>query len=273
MKTEQLKQSVQFLRDRIRSTPKIGIILGSGLGTFADELSDTTIIRCQDIPHYPVSTVPGHEGLIYCGRLETVAVLALKGRVHLYEGYSIQQVTYPVRVMAELGIRSLIVTNAAGGVNPRYKPGDLMLITDHINFTFNNPLIGTPPSDEEERFIDMSDCYFRPYQEIARQVAEKLNIRLQEGVLFVSKGPSYETAAEVRMIKILGGDAATMSTVPEVIRARQKGIKVLGISCISNMATGISDQKLDHEEVTLTANKIKEKFILLVSEIIKQIMI
>jgi purine-nucleoside phosphorylase len=266
-----LKKSVAFVKSNIHTSPRIGIILGSGLGTFADQLTDQTVIHCTEIPHYPVSTVPGHAGQLFFGKLDGIELFALKGRVHLYEGYSIQQVSYPVHIMAELGIKSLIVTNAAGGVNTKFSPGDLMLIQDHINFTFQNPLIGSQISTEENRFVDMSEPYFRPYHEIARKAAKKLNILLQEGVLFVSKGPSYETAAEVQMIKILGGDAATMSTVPEVIAANQKGIKVLGLSCISNMATGISKSKLDHEEVTQTANSIKEKFIKLVAEIIRQI--
>ena len=270
MESNQLQESLNFIKGKINTSPSIGIILGSGLGTFADNLSKQTIISCNKIPHYPVSTVEGHEGLLYFGKLDNCDILALKGRVHLYEGYSMQQVTYAVHIMAELGIKSLIVTNAAGGVNESFTPGDLMLITDHINFTFDNPLIGLTPSSEEKRFVDMTHVYYPSYQKLATEVSKKLNIPIRKGVLFVSKGPCYETAAEVRMIKTLGGDACTMSTVPEVIVAHQKGIKVLGISCITNMATGISTQKLDHLEVTITANRIKDKFLRLISEIIRQ---
>ena len=268
---EQLQESLDFIKKKVKTFPSIGIILGSGLGTFADKLDHLTVINCKEIPHYPVSTVPGHEGLLYFGKLDNIDVLALKGRVHLYEGYSAHQVTYSVQIMAELGIKSLIVTNAAGGVNKNFSAGDLMLITDHINFTFSNPLIGLPVSTEDNRFVDMSEPYYPPYLELIEKISEDLNISIQKGVLFVSKGPCYETAAEVKMVKALGGDAVTMSTVPEVIMANQKGIRVSGISCITNMATGISDQKLDHKEVTVTANKIKNTFIKLISEIIKRI--
>jgi len=267
----QLQESLDFIKSRVKKFPAIGIILGSGLGTFADKLDHLTVINCKEIPHYPVSTVPGHEGLLYFGKLDNIDVLALKGRVHLYEGYTAQQVTYSVQIMAALGIKSLIVTNAAGGVNKNFSTGDLMLITDHINFTFNNPLVGMNTSTEESRFVDMAQPYYPPYLELTEKISRDLNISMQRGVLFVSKGPCYETAAEVKMVETLGGHAVTMSTVPEVIMANQKGIRVLGISCITNMATGISGQKLDHQEVTITANKIKEKFIKLVGGIIKHI--
>lgn len=270
MNQKQLQDSITFIKSRINTSPSIGIILGSGLGSFADHLSDQIVINCKEIPHYPVSTVKGHAGLLVFGKLDNVNILALKGRVHCYEGYTMQQVTYPTRIMAELGIKSLIVTNAAGGVNETFAPGDLMLIIDHINFSFDNPLIGLAPSNEETRFVNMAQAYYRPYLQLAEKIAGKLNIPLKKGVLFVTKGPSYETAAEIRMIKILGGDAVTMSTVPEVIVANQKGIKVLGISCITNMATGISDKKLTHEDVTIAANKIKNKFLILIEEILSQ---
>ncbi len=266
-----LRESLNYLSTRIGRPPSLAIILGSGLGTFAEHLKKVSIVDCREIPNYPVSTVEGHEGLLYFGKLDGVDVLALKGRVHCYEGYTMQQVSYPVQLMAGLGIRSLIVTNASGGVNENFTPGDLMLITDHINFTFDNPLIGQPVTNEEDRFLNTADAYYLPYRELALRVAEQCRIPLQQGVLFVSKGPCYETAAEIRMVKILGADAVTMSTVPEVILAHQKHMKILGISCITNLATGIAKQKLDHQEVTITANRIKDKFIKLVSEIIKEI--
>lgn len=269
MDSKQLQESVSYIKSKIKTSPSIAIILGSGLGTFADNLSDQTIINCKEIPFYPVSTVPGHDGLLCFGKLDNIEILALKGRVHLYEGYTMQQVTYPVQIMAELGTKSLIVTNAAGGVNKTFSPGDLMLITDHINFTFSNPLLGLSISNAEDRFVDMSRVYYPPYIKSAEEISKKINIPIKKGVLFVSKGPCYETAAEIKMVQILGGDAVTMSTIPEVIVAIQKRIKVLGISCITNMATGISNQKLNHHEVTITANKIENKFIKLISEIIK----
>jgi purine-nucleoside phosphorylase len=271
MEIKELKESVNFIKSKIKASPTIGVILGSGLGSFAGQLSNPTLISSKEIPHYPVSTVEGHEGLLYFGKIDDVNLMVLKGRVHFYEGYSMQQLTYPVRIMAELGIKTLIVTNAAGGINENFKPGDLILITDHINFTLNNPLIGISGSNEEQRFVDMYQAYHQPHIELAEKVSKKLNIPVQKGVLLVSTGPCYETAAEIRMIKILGGDAGTMSTVPEVIVARQQGINVLGISCITNMATGISDQKLNHHEVTVTANRIKQKFTNLVSGIVKEL--
>ena len=270
MNQNQLSESIKFIESKKKTKPEIGIILGSGLGNFADHLSDSVIIKCSEIPHYPISTVSGHAGLMIFGKLKGIDVLALKGRVHSYEGYSMQQVTYPVQIMAELGVKSLIVTNAAGGVNNNFIPGDLMLITDHVNLSFKNPLIGIEVKQEDERFIDMAYAYYPAYQELAKKVATQQNVKLQTGTLFMVQGPCYETAAEIRMIKILGGDAVTMSTVPEVIMANHKRMKVMGISCISNMATGISDKKLDHKEVTITANKIEHKFLNLITDIIKQ---
>ncbi|MBD3290851.1 purine-nucleoside phosphorylase [candidate division KSB1 bacterium] len=268
---KQLIESVNFVKENISDIPRIAIILGSGLGTFADHLSNRIVISCKDIPHYPVSTVEGHAGLLYFGNLNDARVLALKGRVHSYEGYSLDKVTYPVRIMAQLGIESLIVTNAAGGINRMFEPGDLMLITDHINLMFDNPLIRIPHSEEESRFVDMSETYHPTYLVLAEQTADDLNIQLKRGTLVATKGPTYETAAEIRMLRTIGADAGTMSTIPEVIVAHQHGIKIIGISCITNMATGITGRKLDHHEVTVTADKIKEKFIALISEIIRRI--
>ncbi len=271
MKNKHLNASVNYIKRKVSNMPQIGIILGSGLGTFADHLSNRTVINCRDIPHYPVSTVEGHEGLLCFGDLDSARVLALKGRVHAYEGYPLDKVTYTVQVMAQLGIESLIVTNAAGAINTEFEPGDLMLITDHINFMFDNPLIHIPHSTEQSRFVDMSETYYPPYQRLAEQTARDLNILLKQGTLVATKGPNYETAAEIRMIQISGGDAGTMSTIPEVIVARQNEMKILGVSCITNMATGISVHKLNHLEVTKAANKIQKKFIALISEIITRI--
>ena len=268
MNTQQLQESLAYIRQRVDRIPSLSIILGSGLGSFADNIQTDVVISCRDIPHYPVSTVEGHAGLIYFGRLNGIPLMALKGRVHYYEGYTKYQVGYPVHIMAALGVKSLIVTNAAGAINTDFRPGDLMLITDHINFALDNPLIGSSLIKTEERFADMCDAYHAPYRKLAQDAARDLDIELKQGVLFVTKGPCYETAAEIRMIRALGGDAGTMSTVPEVIVAKQQGMKVLGISCITNMGTGILDQKLDHHEVTVVAGKIEAKFTKLISEII-----
>ncbi len=263
-----IQEALDYIKNRTTERPGIGIILGSGLGPFAEELQHKTIIPTADIPHYPPSTVEGHAGKLVFGKVEGVKVLALQGRIHAYEGYSLKQVTFPVQLMANLGVQHLIVTNAAGGLNPNFRPGDLMIIVDHINLMFDNPLIG--PNDPElgPRFPDMSEPYNRRLIELAEKTALDLGIKVQKGVLIASKGPSYETAAEVRMFQRLGGDAATMSTVPEVIVAVYRGLKVLGISCITNLATGLSATKLSHEEVTEVAELVKGKFSSLVKEII-----
>ncbi|MBN1153352.1 purine-nucleoside phosphorylase [candidate division KSB1 bacterium] len=268
---DQINESIKFIWKKTRLRPNIGIILGSGLGSFSDTIDVDTIIKTSDIPHYPVSTVPGHEGALYFGELNSEKIIAVKGRVHYYEGYPMQKVAYCVNLMAALGVRYLIVTNAAGGVNCSFVPGDLMVITDHIGFYFDNPLIGVKIDDESKRFVNMYPAYDPELIKISLNTATRIGINLKSGVLFASTGPCYETAAEVAMIKKLGGDAVTMSTVPEVIVANQNHIRVLGISCITNMSTGISDQKLDHDEVTATADKIKGKFMRLVHAIIVRI--
>jgi len=271
MEQQKLTESIQFLSKRIKHKPTIAIILGSGLGSLADELNQKEIIECKDIPHYPTPQVSGHAGHWVTGNLDDVRVLALKGRVHTYEGYSAREVTYPIRVIKKLGILKLIVTNAAGGINDSFKAGDLMVITDHINFLFDSPLISDNSLSAEDRFIDLSQAYDPKYIRGALQVAKSLKIPLKTGVLICFQGPSYETAAEIKMAKILGADAGTMSTVPEVIATNQLKMRVLGISCITNMATGITNKKLSHEEVTKTADRIKKKFEKLMKEILKRL--
>ncbi len=271
MEQKQLTDSVQFVKSKIKEVPDVAIILGSGLGSLADELDDSVLINCQNIPHYPVSTVPDHAGIWVFGRLKSANILALKGRVHTYEGYSARRVTYPIRLIAKLGIKRLIVTNAAGGVNPEFKPGDLMLIKDHINFMFDNPLIGDNEVKAKKRFVDMCGAYDKKYFNAAKQISAKLDIPLKSGVLLTLRGPTYETASEVKMVRILGADAATMSTIPEVIAARQMDMRVLGVSCITNMATGLTREKLSHDEVQQTANRIKHSFVLLMKTILTEI--
>lgn len=262
-----LQESLKYINKQTGQKPKIGLILGSGLGNFADSLKEADRIPTSQIPHYPVSTVEGHKGYLVFGKVENIPVLAVQGRSHIYEGYSADRVAYVVRLMSLMGIDRLLVTNAAGGINPKFKPGDLMIIVDHINFLFHNPLRGKviPP---EERWPDMYNNYDPALIALIEQTGLDLKIPLRKGVLFVSPGPSYETAAEVRMIQRLGGDAASMSTVPEVLVARARGIHVGGISCITNLATGMSDTPLTHSEVTEIANQVNEKFQRLVREVI-----
>ena len=265
-----LQQTIEYIKNHISIHPKISIILGSGLGSFADKLDNRNKLSADAIPHYPKSTVEGHKGYLVFGECEGIPLLAVQGRTHYYEGYSIDRVTYVVRVMAALGITTLIVTNAAGGVNPDFKPGDLMLITDQINNMFQNPLRG-PLRYGGQRFPDMSNPYSAQYFTLIEEIARDNQINLKRGVLYVSTGPSYETAAEVKMIAKVGGDAASMSTVPEIIVANQENLKVIGISCITNHATGISKHPLRHEEVTETAKLVQKKFLILLSGIIQRL--
>lgn len=265
----QLQEAVKYIRSKTEAEPKLAIILGSGLGPFAEELQSQTTILTSTIPHYPKSTVEGHEGKWIFGEISGKSILAMKGRVHAYEGYPLARVTFPIHLMAQLGIVRLIVTNAAGGHNPNFVPGDLMLISDHINLMFDNPLIG--PNEIGPRFPDMCAPYDPKLIELAEKTALELGIKLRKGVLAALKGPTYETAAEVKMLRRLGADAGTMSTVPEVIAAVSRGIKVLGISCITNLGTGMTRNKLSHDEVTEVAKQVKNKFSRLIKEIIIRI--
>lgn len=267
---EKIKESIAYIRQFTSMKPDVAVILGSGLGDFADTLTDAVKIPTTDIPYFPRSTVHGHKGNLVFGHLQDVQVLAVQGRTHFYEGHTIQDVAYVVRVMAELGVERLLVTNAAGGTNPRFTPGDLMIIVDHINFMFRNPLRGKPVQGEP-RWPDMYDTYDSQFANIIEQVGIDLKIPLKKGVLFVSPGPTYETASEVQMARRFGADALSMSTVPEVIVAKARGMRIAGISCITNMATGISQTPLSHEEVTEIANLVKNKFQRLVSEVLVRI--
>jgi purine-nucleoside phosphorylase len=247
---------------------RTAIVLGSGLGAFADELESPRIADTAFIPHWPASTVSGHKGCLVFGELEGNPLLIVQGRVHYYEGYQMDEVVFPVRVLAQLGIRNLILTNAAGALNPDYQPGDLMIIQDHINLMGTNPLIGPNEENRGPRFPDMSEPYNQAFIQILEKTAVELDIPIQKGVLAVTHGPTYETAAEVRMLRNLGGDAVCMSTVPEVIAAVHLGLRNLGISCITNMATGLSDSKLSHNEVEQTAGIAQTKFNRLIRKII-----
>jgi purine-nucleoside phosphorylase len=271
MDSEKIYGAAEFLKQKYRNQPKIGLILGSGLGVLADEIENPVKIPYREIPGFPVSTVEGHAGQLVFGVLSGVEVVAMQGRFHYYEGYSMDKVTFPVRVMKAIGVESLIVTNAAGGVNETFSAGDLMIITDHINFTGTNPLIGPNDPKLGVRFPDMSEAYTKELRTLAKEVASRLSIDVKEGVYFGFSGPVYETPAEIRMVRVLGGDAVGMSTVPEVIVARHSGMKVLGISCISNMAAGILDQPLTHDEVIETTEKVKANFLLYIKEIVKNL--
>ncbi len=270
MDRHMIEKAADVLRQRMPAPPAIGLILGSGLGVLAEEIEEAVRIPYEEIPGFPVSTVEGHAGRLVYGRLEGATVVAMQGRFHYYEGYSLREVTFPVRVMKALGVRQLIVTNAAGGVNEQFRPGDLMIISDHINLLGTNPLIG--PNDPElgPRFPDMTEAYSRRLRQLAKETAARLGVRVHEGVYVANTGPSYETPAEIRMIRTLGGDAVGMSTVPEVIVARHGGMEVLGISCISNMAAGMSDAPLHHDEVVETAERVKTDFLRFVKAIVAE---
>ncbi|EUJ32909.1 purine nucleoside phosphorylase [Listeria floridensis FSL S10-1187] len=271
MSMEKVNQAVAKIKESYGGMPKIGLILGSGLGVLADEIKNPIKLSYEDVPHFPVSTVSGHAGQFVFGELEQKEVVAMQGRFHFYEGYSMQDVTFPIRVMKQLGVETLIVTNAAGGVNELFHAGDLMLISDHINFTGNNPLIGKNEDTFGPRFPDMSEAYNLELREMARKIAQDLEIEICEGVYAGFSGPTYETPAEIRMMRTLGADAVGMSTVPEVIVANHAGMRVLGISCITNMAAGILDQPLSHDEVIETTDRVQQTFLTYVRDIIRKI--
>ncbi len=266
-----VQEAVAFLKERLPYAPEIGLILGSGLGVMADAMADTVTIPYEQIPNFPVSTVEGHASELVVGTINGRRSVVMKGRFHLYEGYDVKEVTLPIRVMKELGVHTLVVTNASGGINTSFEPGDLMLIEDHINFMLRNPLIGPNVSELGVRFPDMSEAYSKRLRQVARQIADEQGIALREGVYVGLLGPNYETPAEIRMFRTMGADAVGMSTVPEVIVGRHAGLQVLGISCISNMAAGILDQPLSHAEVMETAERVKDQFIRLVSGIIPRL--
>ncbi|HOJ08978.1 MAG TPA: purine-nucleoside phosphorylase [Clostridiales bacterium] len=248
--------------------PEIGIILGSGLGLLAEDIENQTTIPYKSIPHFPVSTVEGHKGQLILGALSGKHVVCMQGRFHFYEGYSIHEVVYPIRVLQKLGITKLIVTNSAGGINTSFSPGDLMLIEDHINLMGVNPLISMNSESFGPRFPDMTKAYDPEHMEKAEKAAKRLSIRLRKGVYAAMTGPSYETPAEIRYLRAIGADAVGMSTVPEVIAANHGGISVLGISCITNMAAGVLNKPLSHRDVVQVANRATSDFVKLIKEII-----
>jgi len=266
-----LEQTIGYLKGKVSFNPQIGLILGSGLGVLAEEIEEPFIIPYEDIPNFPVSTVTGHKGQLVFGKLQGKDVVAMQGRFHFYEGYSIQEVTYPVRVMKKLGVETLIVTNAAGGTNSKFEAGDLVLISDHINLTGTNPLIGPNYDEFGPRFPDMTEAYAPELRKTAEEAGDEQGIPLKDGVYGGLAGPSYETPAEINYLKTIGVDMVGMSTVAEVIVARHAGIKVLGISCITNMAAGLGHHLLSHDEVMDTAEKTKSKFLGLVRLVVQRL--
>ena len=266
-----IKTAADFIIKKSKYKPEIGLILGSGLGSLADSIENPEFYPYEELPHFPVSTVEGHAGRLVIGMLNGKCVVAMQGRFHYYEGYHFNEVTFPVRVMKLLGVETLIVTNACGAVNESFKPGDLMIITDQINFSGDNPLIGKNLDEFGPRFPDLSNAFTKDLVNKAKDIANKLNIDIKTGVYMMFSGPTYETPAEIRMSRIIVADAVGMSTVPEVIVAAHSGMKVLGISCLTNMAAGILDQPLSHEEVMETSANVKEKFTTLMNKIIEEI--
>ena len=264
MTVEQLSQARRYVAQRTDLRPDMGIVLGSGLGAFADSLDGLVRIPYAEIPHMPTARVVGHAGNLCLGRSRGSRVACLQGRVHLYEGQEPERVVFGVRLLAELGCRAVLLTNAAGGIRPRFVPGDLMLITDHINFSGKNPLVG-PDDETGPRFPDLTHAYDIELCEAARKAAKELGIELREGVYAAMLGPSYETPAEVHMLGAVGADAVGMSTVPEVIALRHRGVRVGAISCITNLAAGIAKTTLDHAEVEQTARQSHEAFVRLLA--------
>ena len=265
-----LKASAEAIRLQIGDEPiEIGIVLGSGLGELGDELENAVTIPYRIIPYFPLSTVSGHKGRLVVGTLEGRRVVCMQGRFHFYEGYGMDQVVYPIQTMKLLGVGNLLLTNAAGCVNTQWKPGELMLIKDQIKLVPDSPLRGPNPDELGERFFDMSNAYDKDLRAYARQCAEKLGIPLHEGVYQLFTGPNFETPAEVRLARLLGADAVGMSTVPEAIAASHMKMRTMGISCLTNMAAGILDQPLNHQEVLETGARVKKSFQLLVREIVR----
>lgn len=265
---EKLLQCTEAVKEKIKFRPEVALILGSGLGEYAQEMDVRESIDYSEIEGFPVSTVDGHQGRFLFGYVKGVPVVAMQGRVHYYEGYPITDVVLPVRLMGLLGARTVILTNAAGGVNFNFQPGDLMMITDHITSAVPSPLIGPNLDDLGPRFPDMSEVYDRKLREIIRQAARNTGISLQQGVYVQLTGPNYETPAEIRMCRAWGADAVGMSTACEAMAARHMGLKVCGISCITNLASGMSNEPLDHKEVQETADRVAKEFRKLVTETI-----
>jgi purine-nucleoside phosphorylase len=268
---ERAEYAAKFIQRKTKLRPKIALVLGSGLGGFADEFAHATKIPYSKIPNFPQSTAVGHAGQLVLGKVENVEVVGMQGRAHLYEGYSVKDAVFPVRVFARMGIQAIVLTNAAGGIKKDFTQGRLVVISDHINLQGVNPLSG--PNNEKfgPRFPDMTTAYDKKFRALTLTEGRRLGIDLGEGVYAALAGPSYETPAEIRYLRSIGADLVGMSTVPEVIVARHSGMRVLGISCVTNAAAGVLDQPLDHKEVLETAERVKEQFIALLRAVIRDI--
>lgn len=261
MEMSKYMEAVEYIQARVNGDmPKSVIVLGSGLGVMAEEIVDKVVIPYKEIPHFPLSTVAGHAGELIIGNLNYAPVIAMNGRFHFYEGYDFEQITFPIRVFSLLGVKNIILTNAAGGINFNYAPGDFMIIRDHINFSGVSPLRGKNMDEFGPRFPDMTNLYDPELSTMIRDLATAGKMNINEGVYAYLQGPNFETPAEIKALRTLGADAVGMSTVPEAIVARHCGIKVAGISCITNMAAGILDQPLSHEEVNETAALVRDQF-------------
>jgi purine-nucleoside phosphorylase len=265
------ERAAKSILAKTKLRPKIAVVLGSGLGAFADEFSDATRIPYHKIPHFPRSTAVGHAGRLVIGKSAGVPVAAMQGRVHFYEGYSLTDVVFPMRALARMGIRAAILTNAAGGINTDFNQGALVIIRDHINLQGSNPLIGANDERFGPRFPDMTQAYWKSYRQIALEQARHLKIDVFEGVYAALSGPSYETPAEIRYLRGIGADLVGMSTAPEVIAARHMGLRVLGISCVTNMAAGILDRVIDQDEVLETGERVKDQFVALLQAVLPKI--
>jgi len=266
---EKLSSSAKYIQSIKNSCPKVGIILGSGLGAFVENIQSPTIIPYKDIPHFHETTVEGHEGRLILGKIHNIEIVVLQGRIHAYEGHDMDEIVYSTRLLSTLGIQSLILTNAAGGINPDFSPGELILIDDHINLTGKNPLIGPNINELGPRFPDMTFAYDPKLKEIITSSAQKIGHNIKKGVYCALLGPTYETPAEIRMLKSIGSDMVGMSTVFECIAANHQGIKVAGLSCITNMAAGIENVKLKHEDIKIQALSAMDLFSKILMESIK----
>ncbi|MGH9322620.1 MAG: purine-nucleoside phosphorylase [Vicinamibacteria bacterium] len=265
---DKIREAATHIGSRIRPRPSVAIVLGSGLGGFAEALTEASIIPYSEIPHFPRSSVFGHSGSLIAGTFQGTPLFVMAGRVHAYEGYGAEDVVFPVRVLGTLGVKMLVLTNAAGAVNTAFKPGELMILTDHINFTGQNPLVGKEHADLGLRFTDMSEAYPAKLIAACEGSARRIGLNMRKGVYVGLLGPSFETPAEIRMFRTLGADAVGMSTVLECIAANQMGVKVLGVSCITNMAAGILPKKLDHREVMEVGERVKSVLVELLAEVV-----
>lgn len=268
---ENMLAARDYIKTKFSEKPEIGIVLGSGLGDFANTIKDSTVIDYSEIPGFKSVKIKGHAGKLVLSTINGVSIAILQGRFHYYEGHDIKDTVFPIRVLGALGVKKLILTNAAGGINPNFSPGNLMILNDHINMMGANPLTGDNDSRIGVRFPDMSNVYTKELITIIEENMKEIGIKVNKGVYLALSGPSYETPAEIKMLSILGADAVGMSTVPEAIAARHMGMEIAGISCITNLAAGISKTELDHKEVTETANRVKADFIKLLSNVINQL--